>query len=312
MSSLNSRVVERLKSSPGTRFKARDIAEWILATYPAESAAKIQRSRNPGMITDADLVQQLVAEIGSNRPLIERRHSQVRTTEGRPRLYYWTDASEESEVADLEGSTVATIVEPLTSTHREHDLYPLLSQFLSSEWGLYSKRIDEKTASNRRGSQGNHWLFPDLVAMEDLTTHWIPEVKEWGSHASARKSRLWSFEVKLLLNRSNVREAFFQTVSNSSWANFGYLVAADVQGSETLRELRMLSALHGVGLIRLNRDNPAESDVLIQARERAEIDWANANRLADENRDFLSVVKLVRQFHQTGDPRERDWDRSSF
>jgi hypothetical protein len=35
-------------------------------------------------------------------------------------------------------------------------------------------------------------------------------------------------------NRSNVRECFFQAVSNSSWANFGYLVAAEIEGQDTL------------------------------------------------------------------------------
>lgn len=306
--SINVRVTECLKASPERRFKAREIAEWVLSSYPVECARKKERSAS--LHTDADLLQQLVAEIGANRPLIEKRFPQVRTTEERPRRYFWSERSEEAEVGEAEGASnsgPAAVGLPPTSD-REHDLYPLLSLFLSAEWGLHSKRIDEKTASNRRGPQGNQWLFPDLVAMEDLTADLVPEVRDWVSQASARKVRLWAFEVKRLLNRSNVREAFFQTVSNSSWANLGYLVAADVQSGETVKELRMLSALHGVGVIRLDRDNPAESEVLIPARERSEIDWANANRLAAENRDFLTVVKLVRQFHQTGDPRERDWD----
>jgi hypothetical protein len=105
-----------------------------------------------------------------------------------------------------------------------------------------------------------------------------------------------------------VREAFFQTVSNSSWANFGYLVASEIEGEETERELRMLSSLHGIGIIRLDTDEPVESTIVIPARERAEIDWSNCNRLAEENADFHKVLELVRQFHQTGDPRERDWD----
>lgn len=306
---INARVVECLRANPGHRFKAREIAEWIFGHYPSECAEKKNRSSN--LKTDDDLVQQLVAEIGGNRPLIEKRFPQVRTTEERPRRYFWTEETDEAEVREAEGGAleeVGTIVE-VPTPEREHDLYPRLTSFLAAEWGLYSKRIDEKTASNRRGPQGNQWLFPDLVAMEDLTADPMQEVKDWVSQASARKARIWAFEVKLLLNRSNVREAFFQTVSNSSWANFGYLVAADIQAGETIKELRMLSALHGVGLIRLDKGNPAESEVLIPARERIEIDWANANRLAAENRDFLTVVKLVRQFHQTGDPRERDWDR---
>ncbi len=305
---LNDRVAEFLKSTPGRQATAREIAQWIFETYPNECADKKERSQT--LTTDAQLVQQLVAEIGGNRPMIERRWPQIRTTEERPRQYFWSDQSDESEVMAAEGATPIVDVTSIDRTpEREHDLYPKLVSFLAAEWGLHAKRIDEKTASNRRGLHGNHWLFPDVVAMEDLTADLVQEVKDWVSQAGARKARLWAFEVKLLLNPSNVREAFFQTVSNSSWANFGYLVAPHIHGGPTIKELRMLSALHGVGVIRLDRDNPAESEVLIPARERPEIDWANANRLAAENRDFLNVVTLVRQFHQTGDSRERDWDK---
>ena len=55
-------------------------------------------------------------------------------------------------------------------------------------------------------------------------------------------------------------------------------------------------------------ENPADSQVLIPARERDEIDWDMANRLATENRDFLEYVKLVKQFYQTGEARPADWD----
>ncbi len=33
---------------------------------------------------------------------------------------------------------------------------------------------------------------------------------------------------KKIINRSNLRESFFQALSNSSWAHYGYLVAADL------------------------------------------------------------------------------------
>lgn len=306
---ISARVVERLKANPGDRFKAREIAQWIFENYPAECEEKKRNSKS--LQTDADLLQQLVAEIGANRPLIQKRSPQVRTTAERPRRYFWSEATDEAAVAEAEGITVPQANAPTAEPEREHDLYPKLTRFLSAEWGLFSKRIDEKTASNKNGPKGNQWLYPDLVAMEDLTRDLEREVRDWLSTAGAKKVRLWAFEVKLLLNRSNVREAFFQTVSNSSWANFGYLVAADIQGEETIRELRMLAALHGVGVILLDSSSPEDaSEVLIPARERVEIDWANANRLAAENKDFMGVVKLVRQFHQTGDPRARDWDQA--
>lgn len=173
---------------------------------------------------------------------------------------------------------------------------------------VYSKRIDEKRSSNKRGPNGNRWLYPDLVGMEDLGTDWHQEVKDCVSQYSDKRTKLWSFEVKLLINRSNVRECFFQSVSNSSWSNFGYLVAAEIEGQDTLKELRMLFAAHGIGLIKLEVENPSESQVLIPAKERGEIDWDTANRLATDNKDFLEYVKLVKQFYQTGEARSVDWD----
>ncbi|WP_271085675.1 hypothetical protein [Brevundimonas sp. NIBR11] len=309
---LNQAVAQCLRDNPGQRFKAREIAQWIIATYPEATSDKLRRSSV--LQTEEDLRQQLVAEIGANRPAIQQRHSQIKTTEDRPRLYYWSDTSDEAEVRQAEGP----LAEPTTpadseeTSRREHDLYPLLSVFLASEFGVLSRRVDEKRSSNARGPQGNQWLFPDLVGMEDLTRDWQIEVKQLVNEASGQKARLWSFEVKLLLNRSNVRAAYFQAVSNSSWANFGYLVATTIQGAETIRELRMLSALHGIGVIKLDADNPPESQVLIPARQRETVDWANCSRLAEENADFREIVGLVRQFHQTGDPRVRDWDRATM
>ena len=45
----------------------------------------------------------------------------------------------------------------------------------------------------------------------------------------------------------NYRESFFQAVSNSSWANEGYLVAAEIiQDDELLSELECLSIAFGI------------------------------------------------------------------
>ena len=102
------------------------------------------------------------------------------------------------------------------------------------------------------------WLYPDIVGIQDLSLGWHREIKDSVQQYSAKKTRLWSFEVKILINRSNVREVFFQAVSNSSWANFGYLVTSEIEGSDTLKELRILSSLHGIGFIRLDAENPSE------------------------------------------------------
>lgn len=303
-------VADYLQANPEQKFSSREIAEWIFATYPDECREKKERSTS--INSDAELVQQLVREMSSMRHFfvrLQKKNPNVKIAEGRPRKYYYTTKSDVDEVSEAEKTDSIIVVPVITNTSiSEHDLYPKLSEYLSSEFGLHSKRIDERRSSNTRGPGGNRWLYPDIVAMEDLSSEWNPEVKNCVQHYSDKWTRLWSFEVKLLINRSNVRECFFQAVSNSSWANFGYLVASEIEGSDTLKELRMLNALHGIGFISLDSDNPAESQVLIPARERTDIDWDTVNRLAEESKDFIGFIKSVRQFYQTGEVKSVDWD----
>lgn len=299
-------VIGFLKDRPGEMFTARQMAQWVFDEFPAECQTK--KASSLTLTTDDELVQQLVAEISAQRARLQKRHPELKTTEERPRKYYYSEKSDSAEVEAAEAEGLATTSAGVTPKLNEHAMYPMLAMFLWEEFRVHAKRIDEKRSSNKRGPNGNRWLYPDLVGMEDLGEDWLQEVRECVKQYSDKQTRLWSFEAKLLINRSNVRECFFQAVSNSSWANFGYLVAAGIEGADTMKELRMLSASHGIGLIRLNLEDPSESDVLIPARERTEIDWDTANRLADENKDFLAYVKLIKQFYQTGEVKPTEWD----
>ena len=305
---LRERVFECLQSQPDVQHTARELAQWVFQQFPVECAEKKAASASY-IQTGADLVQQLVAEISGSRPRWQQNHPKLKTTEGRPRRYYWSELDAEAEVVAAEGleqaSSQPSSVNPVLN---EHGLYPLLKEFLGVEQGVNAMRIDEKRSSNRVGSGGNEWLHPDLAGLEDLTADWVRELRECVGILSERRARLWSFEVKLLINRSNARKSFFQAVSNSSWAHFGYLVAATVEGDGTLKELRMLAAAHGIGLIQLDTQNPTESQILIPARERAEIDWDMCNRLTEENRDFADFLGRVRRFHQTGELSVKEWE----
>ncbi|MCK9282748.1 MAG: HrgA protein [Rhodocyclaceae bacterium] len=307
---LRQTVIDFLKARQEERFKARQIALWMFENH-REACEEKRRNSQQDLRDDAMLIQQLVAEIGANRPEIQKKEPRIRTTEGRPRLYYFATEASYDEVLrpiHIEPAKDGN-KEPAKASLTEHDLYPLLCRYLHAEFGLYPKRIDEKRSSNRNGPKGNIWLFPDIVAMEDLGAEWHKDIRDCVRHYGDPRCRLWSFEVKLKLNRSNVREAWFQTVSNSSWANQGYLVAAEVEGADTMKELRLLAAAHGIGLIVLDVEDPTEgSEIRIPARERTEVDWDACNRLAEENPDFRDFIRNVRQFHQTDDVKRGDWD----
>jgi len=291
MKNLEKIIVGFLQQNPEQKFTTREIADWIFESYPDECRQKQKRSKatvNP-LDNENALLQQIVAEIGSQRPRMQKRYPEIRITKGRPRKYYFVE------------STGSAIVE-------ERDLYPILSKFLWSELEIYSKHIDEERSHNYRGAGDSKWLYPDLVGMENLSGGWLREIKECVQQYGDKKTKLWSFEVTILINRSNVREVFFQTVSNSSWANFGYLVASEIDGEDTLKELRMLLSLHGIGFIRLDAENLSESQIMVPAKERSEIDWDTVNRLTEENKDFLEYIKLIRRFYQAGNVRQSDWD----
>lgn len=301
------RVIELLRSKPGEAFTSRELAAWLLKAFPDECRRKMERSKNQRLKTDHDLVQQLSAEI---KPSTIGKYPFIKTLEERPRRFYFTELSDEQEIALVEKSEqpAASTVPKIDTALSETDLYPLLAQYLALEFDLCTKRIDEKRSSNRRGPGGNAWLYPDMVSLEDITRDWDRDIRDCVGELAAPKARLWSFEVKKLLNRSNIREAYFQAVSNSSWAHYGYLVAGRIEGVDTRKELRMLYGLHGIGVIQLKIGDINESEVLIPARFRAEVDWNTANRLCEENSDFRQFVKLVRQFHQTDEVPATGWD----
>lgn len=90
---------------------------------------------------------------------------------------------------------------------------------------------------------------------------------------------------------TNLREYYFQAVSNSSWANEGYLVTLRLDEDPTLKdEIRRLNNAFGIGVIKLNPDNVYESEILFPSRYNQEIDWDTVNRLSAENSDFSSFL----------------------
>jgi len=71
----------------------------------------------------------------------------------------------------------------------------------------------------------------------------------------------------------------------------------------------MLSALHGIGVIPLNPENPSESEMMLPAKSRAEVDWQSVNRILVENADFKDYIELVSTYYQTGRVRSKDWNK---
>lgn len=306
-------IVDILEKNQGMKYTAKELAQMMIEQFPLEMGEKKKKSN----YSDEQLLIQVTAEIGAGAINAAKKYCPNVATQDkpRPRLYYWDPNPEtvldpvQPEVnADPEKESEEIDLSAVVQSHSEQDLYPLLINFLSNEFGLYCLRIDEKTSRNSHGSGGNHWLHPDIVALEALDRTWDQAVRDCVRHGNDSSIRLWSFEVKKQLTKSNVRQSFFQAVSNSTWANFGYLVAAEMS-NDVEAELQMLASLHGIGVLLLNVKSLFDSQILIPARERNNVDWQSVNRIVSENSDFRHFIEQVGIYSQTGKIVKSIWNK---
>lgn len=281
-------LLDHLREHPNEAFGSRELARAIIQAHPEE--AELKRARSTSDLRGDNLEIQVQAEIGSVKKTLLRRYPQFTVSGTRPTLYSWKPDVLEEEKPGTESREIG-------NSALEQALYPKLALYLES-LSVYAMRIDERRSSGKKGLGANHWRHPDLAALEYLPADWSSITQAFGRHFPGSLLRFWSFEVKRSLSIGNVRESFFQAVSNSSWANFAYLVAEDVD-ERALQELEILCDSHGLGAIQLNSADPIESRVLIQARERENIDWKVVDRLVSENADFAKFIESATRVIET-------------
>ncbi len=173
------------------------------------------------------------------------------------------------------------------SSYLEIDLHPLLITFIN-EKSILSKTINH--AKNSKDSK-SVWTNPDVIGVK-----FTDAVISNDFLRNLYKSdcfMFYSFEIKKEIRNDNeLKEFYFQAVSNSSWANYGYLVALDF--SQELRsEMNRLNQSFGIGFIQLN-SNPYECDILIEAKFK-ELDLVTIDKLS-KNTDVKDFLKGVSAF----------------
>ncbi len=201
----------------------------------------------------------------------------------------------------LKSKTYKTVSIPKQSKqnkgYNERDLHPLLAKFAFSNehFKCYTKTIyHEKSAKRAKGR--NKWLHPDMVGVyfpfEDYHSNTLGIINALNESAV----QIFSFEMKKEIDFNNLREFFFQAVSNSSWANEGYLVAVKYSDeSEFTDEMQRLNNAFGIGFIKLNIEHIEQSEILLPAKTKEKIDWATVNRLVEENQNFSDFIKHMIQ-----------------
>lgn len=299
--SLSKLVISVLKNHPDKIFTAKEIAVFLWQNNKDEF---VEKRKNPRFSSDEDLINQITAEIGSQKNSILKDPNVVIQDQARPKEYKYINAGNKTGV-----DSVANIL--VSDSLKEKDLYPILSEYLLTDCNILSKRIDEQKSKNNRGLNGNMWLHPDIVGIEPLDSNWHSLIKGCVKGSGSNKLKIYSYEVKIKITTSNVRESFFQAVSNSSWANQGFLVASEIS-NDAFSELKMLSSLHGIGFILLDKNNPSESQILLQAKDKETVDWASANRLVEQNTDFSDFIQSIKVYYDSDVINKNDWWKMSF
>lgn len=194
-------------------------------------------------------------------------------------------------------------VDAKISAYKERDVHPLLVWFADWKFGAHCKTIYHEK-SKKQNLKQNQWIHPDVAGFALPTKGWIHPVVELAQNTGSLRARFYSFELKKdPLDFPNLREYFFQAVSNSSWAHEGYLAAVEFsEDNDFQAELKRLSESFGIGVIHLNINSPDDSDILYSAREKPDIDWNTLYRIADLNTDFENFVSAASKSVQINHP----------
>ena len=214
---------------------------------------------------------------------------------------------------NLTFSDAASEVKQAKSAFDERDLHPLLANFvgLSPNFNARVKTIfHESSIKSKKGR--DKWLYPDIVGVSFEYESYEDSVLNFAAKFVKIPLKIYSFEMKKYLSIANLREYYFQTVSNSSWANEGYLVALDIDESdEELMELiGSLNSSFGIGVLGLDSENLAQSKILAQPKFRANLDFNIINELCKKNPHFNKFLETVKDYDSKNKKRfDGEFDR---
>lgn len=186
---------------------------------------------------------------------------------------------------EVSESTKAKPKEKIQS-YNERDLHKLLSSYLKNT-GIYSKTVFHE--QSKYSNENNQiWTHPDMVGIKFLNLQSKASQNFLKSINRVDTFKLSSYEIKKEINSdTELKKSFFQAVSNSSWANYGYLVAFEISDSLS-EEMERLNQSFGIGIIEL-KANPYQSRILYQAKYR-ELDFKTIDKLCKINRDFEKFI----------------------
>ncbi|GAA7703631.1 COG2958 family protein [Helicobacter pylori] len=198
---------------------------------------------------------------------------------------------------------------PSVKIVHERDLHSFLTYmaFHNENLKCYTKTIfHEESSKSPKGM--DRWLYPDMVGVRFLYAEWSNEnLIAFSKKFDTLPVKLVSFELKKEISVNNCRECYFQAISNSSWANEGYLVGRhiDTHNPQLMDLLKRLHASFGIGVIDLRIDEN-KSAILLNAKYKEKIDYTVALELSDKNKKFSGFLKSVVDYDPAHSYRYKD------
>lgn len=255
----------------------------------------LDKECNDGKILPHSLGSQLGEHDISN----DKKQFYVARKEGGA-FFYWLKSRErefppqktlDAKEEDDEQSECSGTAKKQKTSFDERDLHPLLVKFLDEDpnFKLLCKTIRHNECKKSTAGECK-WNYPDIVGVYFPYNKYFPyngykeETLKFLHHTGQKRHKLFSFELKKELSFSNLKESYFQAVSNSTWANEGYLVVFGIKDKykdKVLDELKRLNQSFGIGVIKLESEI-SNSKILLPAKER-EIDIPTLNMLIEQS-----------------------------
>lgn len=173
-------------------------------------------------------------------------------------------------------------------SYMERDLHILLTSFLKSQ-NIYAKTIFHEQSN--KNDEYQKWVHPDIIGAKFIEFNNKTCQSIFKATNRTNSVNIYSYELKKEISSDyELKRYFFQAVSNSSWANYGFLVAFEI-GDNLLDELERLSQSFGIGVILL-KSNPFESQILFPARYR-QLDFKTIEKLCNINDNFSKFFEQI-------------------
>ena len=169
----------------------------------------------------------------------------------------------------------------------ERSLHKLFCSYLRTR-NIYAKTIFHEKSSTKIDN-AQKWVHPDIVGVQFEEFQNDATLSLLKATEPKETVHIYSYELKRKIDSDyQLKQFYFQALSNSSWANFGYLVAFEIaDGLED--EMERLNNAFGIGIILMQA---TEATVLFPAREKA-LDYITIEKLNRINKQFCEFISKL-------------------